>query len=96
MNRTDLIDVLANETELTKAAVGRVLDELIDTIQKTVKTGESVQLVGFGTFKSTKRPLRMGRNPRTGQAVQIPAATVPKFVAGVKFKAVVNSSSTKQ
>ena len=91
MNRADLIEAVALETELSKAAAGRVLDVLIDTIQKSVKNGDPVQLVGFGTFKSTKRAARTGKNPRTGEAVNIPAATVPKFVAGAKFKAVVNS-----
>ena len=90
MNRADLIEAVAQETELSKAAAGRVLDVLIDTIQKSVKNGDPVQLVGFGTFKSTKRAARTGKNPRTGEAVNIPAATVPKFVAGAKFKAVVD------
>jgi len=90
MNRADLIEAVALETELSKAAAGRVLDVLIDTIQKSVKNGDPVQLVGFGTFKSTKRAARTGKNPRTGEAVNIPAATVPKFVAGAKFKAVVD------
>lgn len=96
MNRAELIDSIAAETDLSKAATGRVLDVLIDTIQKTVKKGDALQLVGFGTFKSTKRSARTGKNPRTGEAVKIPATTVPKFVAGAKFKAVVDPKAAQR
>ncbi len=90
MNRSDLIDTLAAKNDLTKVAAGQVLDTLIDTIQTAVKKGDVVQLVGFGTFKSAKRAARTGKNPSTGAALKIPATTVPKFVAGAKFKAVVD------
>ena len=73
-----------------------MLDVLIDTIQKPVKKGDAVQLVGFGTFKATKRSARTGKNPRTGEAVKIPATTVPKFVAGAKFKAVVDPKAAQR
>ena len=72
------------------------LETLIDTVQTAVKKGDAVQLVGFGTFKSAKRAARSGKNPSTGAALKIPAATVPKFVAGAKFKAVVDPKAAKR
>lgn len=96
MNRAELIEAVAAETELSKAATGRVLEVLIDIIQKAVKKGDVVQLVGFGTFKSTKRAARTGKNPSTGEALKIPATTVPKFVAGAKFKAVVDPKAAQR
>lgn len=96
MNRTELIETVANESELSKAAVGRALEALIETIQKEVRKGDQVQLVGFGTFKSSKRAARTGKNPRTGEAVKIAAATVPKFVAGAKFKALVDPRAAQR
>ena len=90
MNRSELIEKLAATNDLSKAAAGKVLDTLIDTIQTAVKKGDAVTLVGFGTFKSTKRAARTGKNPRTGEKLKIAAATVPKFTAGAKFKAVVD------
>lgn len=90
MNRADLIEKLVAKHELTKVAAGSILDTLIDTIQTAVKKGDPVTLVGFGTFKSVKRAARSGKNPSTGAALKIPAATVPKFTAGAKFKAMVD------
>jgi len=81
MNRSELIEILATKSDISKAAAGRVLDTLIDTIQTTVKKGDTVSLVGFGTFKSAKRAARVGKNPQTGAALKIAAATVPKFTA---------------
>ena len=63
---------------------------LIDTIQTTFKKGDTVALIGFGTFKSAKRAARVGKNPRTGEKLKISAATLPKFTPGAKFKAVVD------
>ncbi|WP_114969900.1 HU family DNA-binding protein [Rhodoferax ferrireducens] len=90
MNRTELIEKLVAKHELTKVAAGAILDTFIDTIQTAVKKGDSVTLVGFGTFKSVKRAARTGKNPSTGAALKIPAGTVPKFTAGSKFKAAVD------
>ena len=90
MNRSELIEILATNADISKAAAGRVLETLIGTIQSTVKKGDSVSLVGFGTFKSVKRSARVGKNPKTGEAIKIAAATVPKFTAGTTFKAVVD------
>jgi DNA-binding protein HU-beta len=93
MNRSELVDILATKSDISKAAAGRVLETLIETIQVAVKKGDSVILVGFGTFKSVKRAARVGKNPKTGEALKIAAATVPKFTAGSKFKAVVDPKS---
>ena len=90
MNRAELIDKLVSKNELSKTLAGHVLDTLIETIQVAVKKGDSVTLVGFGTFKSAKRAARIGKNPSTGASLKIPATTVPKFTAGAKFKAVVD------
>ena len=90
MNRTELVDILATKSDLSKAAAGRVLEHLIDTIQTAVKKGDTVNLVGFGSFKSVKRAARVGKNPQTGDKLKIAAATVPKFTAGAKFKAAVD------
>jgi len=90
MNRADLIEKLVSKTDISKALAGRVLDTLIESIQVAVKKGDSVTLVGFGTFKSVKRAARTGKNPSTGAALKIPAGTVPKFTAGSKFKAAVD------
>lgn len=90
MNKGELIEALANETDLSKAAAGRALDALVGIITKAVSKKEDVQLIGFGTFKAVKRAARKGKNPRTGEALKIAAATVPKFTAGAAFKAAVN------
>ncbi|MCU4118970.1 HU family DNA-binding protein [Variovorax sp. N23] len=96
MNRAELVEILASKNDLSKTAANAVLDTLIETIQTTVKKGDAVQLVGFGTFKSAKRAARAGKNPATGAAIKIPASTVPKFVAGAKFKAVVDPKAAKR
>ena len=90
MNKAELIEAIANETDLTKAGAARVLNALLDTVVKTVAKKQDVQLVGFGTFKAAKRAARTGKNPRTGEPLKIAAATVPRFSAGAAFKAAVN------
>lgn len=90
MNKAELIEAITHETDMTKAAAGRALNAVLETIVKAVAKKEDVQLIGFGTFKSTKRAARMGKNPRTGEAVKIAAAIVPKFSAGAAFKSAVN------
>ena len=96
MNRAELVEILATKNDLSKRVASDVLDTLIETIQTAVKKGDPVQLVGFGNFKSVKRAARVGKNPSTGAALKIPAATVPKFVPGAKFKAVVDPKSAKR
>jgi DNA-binding protein HU-beta len=82
MNKGDLIEAIANGSDLTKADAGRALDATIDAISKTLKKGDKVTLPGFGTFSVTKRSARMGRNPATGEAIKIKAKKTPKFKAG--------------
>ena len=94
MNKAQLVEQLSSELSLTKADCERVLDSTIEHIKKTVKKGEDVTLVGFGTFKSAKRAARTGKNPKTGATLKIPATTVPKFTAGTAFKASVAAKKT--
>jgi DNA-binding protein HU-beta len=89
MNKGELIAALVAKSELSKAAAGRTLDALIEIITAKVAKKEDVQLIGFGTFKASKRAARTGKNPRTGEALKIAATTVPKFTPGAAFKAAV-------
>jgi nucleoid DNA-binding protein len=90
LNKAELIEALAKETDMSKAAAGRAVSALVDIITKTVAKKQDVQLIGFGTFKAAKRAARVGKNPRTGEKLKIAAATVPRFSAGAAFKAAVN------
>ncbi len=90
MTKTELINQVVEDTVLTKIDVGKVLDVTINTIINAVKGSDKVTLTGFGTFMASERNAREGRNPRTGEPVSIPAAKVPKFVAGKAFKETVN------
>jgi DNA-binding protein HU-beta len=90
VNKTELIDHIAKQADISKAAAGRALEAVIGGVQSTLKKGGSVSLVGFGTFSVTKRAARSGRNPRTGAAIKIKAAKVPKFRAGKALKEGVN------
>ena len=89
MNREELIAEISKSAKVTKKAAAEVLTATIDTIQTTVKKGDKVTLVGFGTFESRKRAARTGRNPQTGKEIKIAAKTVPAFSAGKKFKELV-------
>ncbi|MFA5928257.1 MAG: HU family DNA-binding protein [Candidatus Margulisiibacteriota bacterium] len=86
MNKQDLISEVANSTGMSKAAVMNITDSLIKTIEKSLKKGQDVQLVGFGTWKRKKRAARTGRNPKTGAMIKIAAKFVPSFSAGKKLK----------
>ncbi len=90
MNKAQLVEQLASDMEITKADCERVLDSTIEIIKKSVKKGEDVTLVGFGTFTRAKRKARNGRNPQTGESIKIPASTVPKFRPGKAFKDYLN------
>ena len=90
MNKSDLIDSIAAESGLTKADAGRALDAFVDSVTKALKKGQSVSLVGFGTFSVKHRAARMGRNPRTGETIQISASNNPSFKAGKALKDAVN------
>ncbi len=89
MNKAQLIEKIATETKLSKAQCENIVDCFINNVKKTVKKGDDVKLVGFGTFTKAKRKARIGRNPQTGKAIKIPAAWAPKFRAGSEFKALV-------
>jgi DNA-binding protein HU-beta len=89
MNKSELIEIVAKEADLSKAASEKVLAAVIGAVVKTVASGDTVTLVGFGTFKSSKRAARIGRNPQTGKELKIAASTVPRFTAGATFKAAV-------
>ena len=90
MNKTELIEHIALQADISKAAAARALDALIGGVKSTLKKNDSVSLVGFGTFTVSKRAARTGRNPRTGAAIKIKSARVPKFRAGKALKDAVN------
>lgn len=86
MNKKDLVDVMADSAEISKARAEKALNAMLEGIKKSLKKGQKVTLVGFGTFSVTKRAARMGRNPQTGEAIKIKASKAPKFTAGKDFK----------
>jgi DNA-binding protein HU-beta len=90
VNKTELIEHIAQTADISKAAAARSLDALIGAVKTTLKKEDSVTLVGFGTFSVSKREARSGRNPRTGEAIKIDSAKVPKFKAGKALKDAVN------
>ena len=90
MNRTELIDAIAKETQLTKKDVEAVLKSFIDVVTGELKEGGKVQLVGFGTFEVSERAAREGRNPQTGETMEIKASKAPKFKAGKALKDAIN------
>lgn len=90
MNRAELIDALAARSGLTKATADKVLAELLEIIGETLAAGDKLTLVGFGSFSVGTNAARMGRNPKTGEAMAIPASKKPKFTAGATLKAKVN------
>ncbi len=90
MNKNELIEVIASSADISKNAATRALDAFIDTVTSSLKDGQDVVLVGFGSFTTSQRAARTGRNPQTGETMQIPAATVARFKAGKKLKEAVN------
>ncbi|GAB3628680.1 DNA-binding protein HU [Pandoraea terrae] len=90
MNKQELIDAIAAKTGQSKAQTGETLDTALEVIKKTVSKGDNVQVIGFGSFSSGKRAARVGRNPKTGEEIKIPAAKTVKFTAGKAFKDAVN------
>ena len=90
MNKSELIDSIADSADISKAAAGRALDAAVEAVKKAMNKGDMVTLVGFGTFYVGKRAARTGRNPRTGAAIKIKAAKVPKFRAGKGLKDSIN------
>ena len=91
MNRTELISAMSEKSELTKVDTEKSLKAFIDTVTDELKNGGKVQLVGFGTFEVGERAERQGRNPKTGEAITIPASKSPKFKAGRSLKDIVNA-----
>jgi len=90
MNKADFIGAVAAASDLTKADAGRAVDAVIETVKKALKKGDTISLVGFGTFSVRKRAARTGRNPRTGQTIKIKASKNPTFKAGKALKDAVN------
>jgi DNA-binding protein HU-beta len=86
VNKTDLIEKVAKDADLSKAAAGRAVNAVFDGISDGLSKGEDVGVVGFGTFSVSERPARQGRNPQTGETIQIAATKVPKFKAGKNLK----------
>ncbi len=86
MNKQELIEAIAEKSHTTKSDSKKMLDAFLETVTETLAQGDNVQLIGFGTFKSTERNARSGRNPRTGETVTIPAKRVPAFTAGNALK----------
>jgi DNA-binding protein HU-beta len=90
VNKTELIDHMATQADISKAAAGRALEAMLGGIRTTLKKGGTVTLIGFGTFAVGKRLARTGRNPRTGAAIKIKAAKLPKFRPGKGLKDALN------
>jgi DNA-binding protein HU-beta len=90
VNKSELIDAIAKHADISKAAAGRALDATVNSIASSLKKGDIVTLVGFGSFFVSRRTARSGRNPRTGDAINIGAAKVPKFRAGKALKDALN------
>jgi len=90
VNKTELIEHIATEADISKAAATRALESTLDAIKNTLKKGDSISLVGFGSFEVSKRAARDGRNPATGAAIKIAEANVPKFRPGKALKDALN------
>ncbi len=90
MNKTQLVEKIAENADISKAAAGRALDAFIETVSSSLKEGDNVALVGFGTFSVRTRAARPGRNPKTGEEIQIAEAKVPTFKAGKALKEACN------
>ncbi len=90
MNKSELIEAIAASADIPKAAASRALDAMVESVTDSLKKGESVSLVGFGTFAIKERAARTGRNPQTGQPIEISAVKVPSFKAGKALKDALN------
>lgn len=91
MNKQELIEAIAEKSHTSRSDSKKMLDAFLETVTETLAQGDNVQLIGLGTFKSTERKARSGRNPRTGERVTIPAKRVPSFTAGNALKEAVQS-----
>ena len=90
MNKSELIEAVAASADIPKAAAGRAVDAVVEAVTGALKNGDQVALVGFGTFSVKERAARTGRNPQTGQPIQIAASKIPSFKAGKALKDAVN------
>jgi DNA-binding protein HU-beta len=90
MNKAELIEAMAGAADISKAAAARALDGMVDAITGAMKTGDQVSLIGFGTFSVKERAARQGRNPQTGETIEIKASRIPSFKAGKALKDAVN------
>jgi len=88
MTKAEIIEEMEKDADISKAAAKKALESFIDSVKKTLKKGNRVTLVGFGTFSVSKRAARKGRNPRTGETIKIKASKAPKFTAGKAFKGI--------
>ena len=94
MNKAEFIAAVAAKTEMTQAEAGRVVDAVLGTVTETLARGEDIRFSGFGSFEMVEQAARVGRNPRTGQEIAIPASKAPKFRAGATLKAAVGGTGT--
>ncbi|MEM7739478.1 MAG: HU family DNA-binding protein [Pseudomonadota bacterium] len=90
MNKNEFVDEVASKSDMSKAQAAKAVDAVFDTITEALQNGDDVRLVGFGTFSSARREAREGRNPRTGETIQIAASIQPKFSAGKGLKDALN------
>jgi DNA-binding protein HU-beta len=90
VNKSELIDAIADSADISKAAAGRAVDAVVESVTNALKGGDQVTLIGFGTFSVKDRAARTGRNPQTGAEIQIAAAKIPSFKAGKALKDAVN------
>jgi len=90
VNKTDLVSLVAKNADISKEAATEAVDATFDSIAGALRTGDTVRIVGFGNFQVASRKASTGRNPRTGEAIQIPASKIPKFKAGKALKEAVN------
>lgn len=92
MNKQQLIEIIAEENDITKDMAGRCLNTMVRTVMESIQNGEPVVLVGFGTFRRVLRKGRRVRNPATGESMELKAKAVPKFIAGTLFKQMVEEA----
>ena len=90
MNKAELIEAMAESADISKAAAGRALDGMVDAVTNAMKAGDTLSLVGFGTFSVKERAAREGRNPQTGETIKIKASRIPSFKAGKALKDAIN------
>ena len=96
MNKTELVDAIAKQADITKAQAAKALEAFLDAVSSTLQKKDKVTLIGFGTFETRERAARTGRNPQTGKEIKIAASTSPVFKAGKKLKEFLNPHAAKK